>query len=191
MTCISCAISLHEECENDPCCCTQNTATGESKISLLTEDPTRDAVVIRERRGKNTKDIVDPKSTGRKRAAVLFPLDRTQPCEWRMQKNCGGGDKPIVGCLKGFQTNRHHGPNKDTLINIEGNVHRICADCHNRWHYLNDGNYSKSSISKIHSPVAATLWEVTENNINWSTGEYKEYSQLRVERFNQRGNNHD
>lgn len=71
----------------------------------------------------------DVKSTGRKRAALLYPLDKNHPCEWRGKKNCGGGLKPIVGCLDGFQRHRHHGPVKNPVHNEQGNVHRVCATC--------------------------------------------------------------
>jgi hypothetical protein len=46
-----------------------------------------------------------------------------------------------MGCISGLQRARHHGPDKSTLNNEVGNVHRICDYCHNRWHTLNDEGY--------------------------------------------------
>ena len=71
----------------------------------------------------------------------MFPIDPESPCEWRGLKFAGGGVSPIVGCVYGKQTNRHHGPDKSVLNNEQGNVHRICATCHNRWHAANDEHY--------------------------------------------------
>jgi hypothetical protein len=90
---------------------------------------------------KDMENVTDLESTGRKRAAKLYPLDRAKPCEWRGLKLAGGGAKPIVGCLGGMQVAIHHGPDKNTLSNFVGNVHRICATCHNRWHTENDPLY--------------------------------------------------
>lgn len=75
------------------------------------------------------KELIDSESTGRKRAAKLYPLDERKTCEWQGQKNCGGGRRPIVGCMDGKQKHRHHGPVKKTTYNHEGNVHRICTSC--------------------------------------------------------------
>lgn len=98
----------------------------------------------RERGGqlKDPDSITDTESTGRKRAAKLFPIQTGMACEWRRLKLAGGGVVPIVGCIGGVATDRHHGPNKSTLANFIGNVHRICATCHNRWHSVNDQYYS-------------------------------------------------
>jgi hypothetical protein len=90
---------------------------------------------------KNDDEIKDDKSTGRKRAAVLYPLDREASCEWRNLKFAGGGMYPIFGCSEGKQVHRHHGPDKDTLNNASGNVHRICNECHACWHTNNDEAY--------------------------------------------------
>lgn len=62
-------------------------------------------------------------------------------CEWAWQKNCGGGVTPIVGCPGYAAEAIHHGPDKNTMKNVKGNVHRICSECHNRWHGLNDPAY--------------------------------------------------
>jgi hypothetical protein len=92
-------------------------------------------------------DVRDLESTGRKRAAKLYPLNRENDCEWKGLKNAGGGGIPIVGCLAGKQEAIHHGPDKNTLANYVGNVHRICTNCHNRWHTLNDILYPETRPS--------------------------------------------
>ena len=127
-----------------------------------------------EKRGgaiKADEDVTDPKSTGRKRAALLFPLDTEESCEWRGLKTAGGGKHPIVGCVNGVQKNRHHGPDKDTLNNEQGNVHRICAHCHNRWHAANDSDYDPLSPDNVpHDPVTrATELEIVENELYWNS----------------------
>lgn len=62
-------------------------------------------------------------------------------CEWAWLAAAGGGVVPIVGCPGYPASDVHHGPDKNTLRNVEGNVHRICPTCHNRWHALNDPHY--------------------------------------------------
>lgn len=116
---------------------------------------------------KSDNALRDQQSTGRKRAAVMYPLDKTADCEWKLQKDCGGGSLPIFGCLDGKQQARHHGPDKNTLNNDEGNVHRICHQCHNRWHARNDEGYVWGSVYVPHSPVSATTEEIMLDNINW------------------------
>ena len=104
---------------------------------------------------KDDLSVRDIESTGRKRAVRLFPITDGMVCEWAGLKNAGGGVKPLVGCrgnklsaskevreVSGFKSAAvHHGPDKDTLNNNPGNVHRICQFCHNRWHTLNDEYY--------------------------------------------------
>lgn len=116
----------------------------------------------------NDHNLKDQQSTGRKRAAVMYPLDRDADCEWKMKKNCGGGPKPIFGCLNGKQQARHHGPDKNTLNNDKGNVHRICVTCHNRWHTDNDPVYVFGILQNEHSPVEATLAEMGANEMQWA-----------------------
>lgn len=96
--------------------------------------------------------LIDQQSTGRKRAAKLYPLNPTSYCEWAGQEQKGGGKSPIAGCgLRpgtdiGFQQCRHHGPDKNTLNNEAGNVHRICSACHNEWHAKNDADYIPGQV---------------------------------------------
>ena len=118
---------------------------------------------------KQDSSIRDQQSTGRKRAAVMYPLMEGAECEWTRQKNCGGGSKPIVGCVDGKQEARHHGPDKNTLNNDGGNVHRICHKCHNRWHTKNDENYVWGSLYPPHSPMPATMIDIMENEALWAS----------------------
>lgn len=117
---------------------------------------------------KDDAVVRDQQSTGRKRAADMYPLYPEYDCEWRMQKGCGGGKYPIIGCLDGKQEARHHGPDKNTLNNEEGNVHRICHKCHNRWHHRNDEGYVWGAIYTPHSGKPATEVEVKLNDISWT-----------------------
>ena len=64
-------------------------------------------------------------------------------CEWANLKFAGGGVVPIVGCIGRAATDRHHGPDKNTMNNAPGNVHRICSYCHNTWHGANDPHYGE------------------------------------------------
>lgn len=133
--CIYCIRGIAGFCLGDPC-------DGEL-ISDITETG---MVIISDKEKAENKDasLLDPQSTGRKRAAQLFPLDREADCEWAQLEKAGGGKQPIIGCAKrhpfvaGKQRSRHHGPDKNTLNNEPGNVHRICHECHNLWHALND-----------------------------------------------------
>jgi hypothetical protein len=90
---------------------------------------------------KNIDQYKDPLSTGRKRAAQMYPISPGQVCEWAGLKRAGGGVIPIIGCIGRPASDRHHGPDKNTMNNAPGNVHRICDHCHNTWHGLNDPHY--------------------------------------------------
>jgi hypothetical protein len=92
---------------------------------------------------KDIDKYKDPVSTGRKRAAEMYPISAGMACEWTHLKTAGGGVAPIVGCIGRAATDRHHGPDKNTMNNAPGNVHRICAYCHNAWHGANDKFYGE------------------------------------------------
>lgn len=98
----------------------------------------------RSRSHKRDTGLRDQQSTGRKRAAVMYPLDREALCEWNDASPTnpkGGGKYPMtIGCILKQQA-RHHGPDKNTLNNEIGNVHRICHFHHNNWHAKNDPEY--------------------------------------------------
>jgi hypothetical protein len=83
----------------------------------------------------------DPISTGRKRAAVMYPLSPGQVCDWAWKKNAGGGIEPITGCTGRPATHIHHGPDKSTFNNDRSNISLLCNFCHNRWHVANDKYY--------------------------------------------------
>jgi hypothetical protein len=151
---------MHFNCGN-PCCCSQESSVAEEEIE---EDESRAKARTYKREGK----LKDQQSTGRKRAARLYPLDETAPCEWLGLKFAGGGRFPIIGCASGTQQARHHGPDKNTLNNDEGNVHRICHKCHNRWHTLNDPEYDPGAAQRKHNSIdLATVEEVMNNEIYW------------------------
>lgn len=97
----------------------------------------------------------------------MYPLNRDADCEWQGKKNCGGGKYPIFGCLDGKQQARHHGPDKNTLNNDYGNVHRICHQCHNRWHARNDEGYVWGSVYEPHSPTVADNEEILIDELQW------------------------
>lgn len=106
---------------------------------------------------KDDGNIVDAKSTGRKRAAKLYPIEPEKECEWQGLRFAGGGLFPIIGCKEGKQKHRHHGPDLSTLNNAEGNVHRICNICHNRWHADNDAfilEFDGTIVWSPHDPVS-------------------------------------
>lgn len=151
--CWACIVNLHEECfapriadEDDPgnnwvVCCCRDSGHEDSEMIWAKEVG---APVL------EPSDITDVKSTGRKRAAKLYPIYEGSECEWAWLKYAGGGIKPIIGCSgntidpvkKGSHAgHRHHGPDKNVINNGPLNVHRICASCHNRWHALNNKYY--------------------------------------------------
>lgn len=157
MACIYCGRGFHEEC------------TTECKTCHPVEPSTtlNPAVIAGESKPlgrpiKNASEILDKHSTGRKRAAQLYPLYEDKPCEWRGKDNCGGGLFPIAGCEDGLQQARHHGPVKETLENSPGNVWRICDSCHNRWHARNDDHYKEEVYAKLpHDPVEREVDETS------------------------------
>ena len=129
---------------------------------------------------KEDEDVTDPKSTGRKRAAKMYPLTEGLKCEWSGLKFAGGGVVPIIGCHSGNAVARHHGPDKNTLNNSEGNVHRTCVFCHNRWHTANDPHYTKQIDETQtwvpnkdwvpHNPeTKATIVEIFKNEAYWGS----------------------
>ena len=150
--CLPCIRGLHGACRG-PCDCSHalvgygNADTNEASSDEGYQGEVVEGVTTtRSRRLKLDDSLKDQQSTGRKRAARMYPLDRSGDCEWLGKSNCGGGPHPILGCgLNGIpagkQRARHHGPDKNTLNNDESNVHRICHSCHNRWHAANDPDY--------------------------------------------------
>lgn len=157
MPCLPCGREFHEECEYENCNECHPNVEKLAKTFITTGAPV-----------KKPQDVTDPKSTGRKRAAQLYPIFEDASCEWQGKKNCGGGKYPITGCIKGLQRHRHHGPVKNTLRNEPGNVHRICHDCHNRWHARNDAEYDELAYDKLpHMPLEATEMELIASEAKW------------------------
>jgi hypothetical protein len=119
--------------------------------------------IYTKRTEKDGTELIDPKSTWRKRAAIAYPLAKELPCEWQGKANVGGGKYPIVGCKSNNQLDIHHGPVKIEIgikfdFNQKGNVHRICRVCHHLWHHWNDEPYKAEEWMLLpHSPVDATL----------------------------------
>lgn len=170
--CIACIVDTHYECytpdyEANQCCC--------AAVPTMVE-------VEQAKRGGPTKEdfeVTDVTSTGRKRAAIAYPLEEGMICEWAGLKFAGGGVEPIIGCDGKPATHRHHGPDKNTLNNNAGNVHRICVVDHNRWHTLNDKYYGdrppgtepfipRNHEWKMHDAVTkATPEEIAKNEIYW------------------------
>lgn len=170
MTCLDCGRGFHDECEQQPCCCNEDESNTErtiqpggssNEVESDREEPSQGSKV------RNRNDSTSPQqrknvsvSAGRKRAAVEYEIDPGAPCEWRGKVNCGGGFYPVPGCLLGFQTDRHHGPDKTTTNNSSDNIHLICKPCHNLWHRRNDPAYGPTEKCpegiKPHEPKWAT-----------------------------------
>jgi hypothetical protein len=150
--CLPCAAEDHLLCmapvDESKCCCSVLIVEEESQVTRI--GPVKEAV-----------DITDVQSTGRKRAAVMYPIEEGMICEWAYLKYAGGGVVPIVGCLNNPATDRHHGPDKNTLNNSPSNVHRICAYCHNYWHAKNDEFYGeRPSGTEPFIPLDGNDWRV-------------------------------
>lgn len=157
--CFACRTGFHHECDNlwhedEKCCCggeVQFSPTGEVRyaaegVSVTAGDGEEfDKGYIQDgyKSQKDISEYKDPVSTGRKRAAEMYPIATGMVCEWAGLRNAGGGVVPIIGCLGRPASDRHHGPDKNTMNNAPGNMHRICDYCHNTWHALNDPHYGE------------------------------------------------
>lgn len=151
--CLACKTSFHDECQTmweenlavDQFCCCEGLFSLDG--SLSDEGPKDvlqpEAYFEGYTGSKDLSDYADPISTGRKEAVKKFPIKAGMVCEWAWLQYAGGGVKPIIGCPGHPAEAVHHGPDKNTMCNIEGNVHRICAECHNRWHAANDPFYGE------------------------------------------------
>lgn len=149
--CNLCVRGLHGACKGpELCSCTHTTEVSDEPEETNTdEEEPQTSSPTRQRRNKPDAAVKDQQSTGRKRAAKLYPLNYEAPCEWLGKKGMGGGTKPQDGCPVAdncLQQARHHGPDKNTLNNEPGNVHRIGHLCHNRWHAANDPNYQPGML---------------------------------------------
>lgn len=163
--CLACVRGFTEECEKGGCSDEQEAATKQEDgtkdderewyddSSEKEDERTSITRQRKERRNKPDSALLDQQSTGRKRAAKLYPLDRSAPCDWQGKTHCGGGQYPIRGCSDGLQRARHHGPDYNTLNNDPENVSIICNSCHNRWHAINDLEKEESYLIQYgHKP---------------------------------------
>lgn len=176
MKCVAHNLGLNWECRS-PSECEEEDGSGQPDLSdsILvggdSDNPEIDSEEEEEEIERRTygddSALRDQQSTGRKRAARYYPLDPAALCEWAMKKNAGGGKFPITGCVANLQQARHHGPDKNTLNNDKGNVHRICHTCHNRWHTLNDPDYVWADVQIAHSPQEATVDDLTASEEFW------------------------
>lgn len=201
--CYSCRAGWHGECIspvtlNDAagvpglhwytCCCHQEAETFEP--SFVTVDTRRAE--------KANEDIRDQTSTGRKRAAALYPIPSLESggmeCEWAWLANAGGGAMGIVGCRGNiiadikekttgpdgsttYPGNIHHGPDKSTLNNNPDNIHRVCPVCHNRWHTLNDPLYGvRPDAGLSHFPLSGKFLE--HDAVTQATTEELDYQDI-------------
>ena len=174
MGCLDCGRGFCALC-GECACCSENplgiAASEGNRTDIIPDSSGANETKGEEKNGRRARSpksddtLKDPHSTGRKRAALLFPLEPNKPCEWKGKAFCGGGKYPIIGCVDGKQEERHHGPDKNTLNNSDKNVHRICDDCHNIWHSQNDPSYDSYYAQKLHEPRAATNLELIDRII--------------------------
>lgn len=191
--CFSCRTGHHDEChtlwhfDNVDCCCGGEIKfgpTGEVKNDADSEgvyDPGDygeeiDTGYIKDgyESAKHLADYKDPISTGRKRAKEMYPISAGMVCEWAGLKRAGGGVVPITGCLGRPASDRHHGPDKNTMNNAPGNLHRICDHCHNTWHALNDPHYGERPAHTqpfIPSGELGTDWQPHDSETQATTEE--------------------
>jgi len=178
--CWACIVGLHDECyapelvtepvvdeitaEHLRCCCAKSK---DADAAAFVNDPGRPVL--------DPSDIGDVKSTGRKRAAMLYPIFDGQLCEWSGLAFAGGGVVPIVGCdgntisptKEGPHAgHRHHGPDKNTINNGPLNVHRICTSCHTYWHAQNNRYYEgeRPAADQPWMPVAPEGMQVFKHD---------------------------
>ena len=171
--CTPCRQNFHDECDTfwvnvsvlgsqftwNLCCCggsfdTYQVLRAEAQaaafgggVGYVSEDPADGKIETYFDGFDGTKDpsqYADPMSSGRKKAARVAPIKPGMICEWAWLAKAGGGVVPIIGCPGRPASDRHHGPDKNTLHNNVGvNLHRICDWCHNLWHAKNDPFYGE------------------------------------------------
>jgi hypothetical protein len=181
--CLPCSVGLFQECLNPQ----PIGETGNYRPCGVLPDFTKEPQVkgLVGRPLSEPADMADVLTTGRKRAAMMYPIYDGMVCEWAGLKFAGGGIKPIIGCPGNLlyaergKYARHHGPDKNVLENGPGNVHRICPFCHNRWHAENNEFYGirpaegqpflpiTGTLLKHNSETMATEEEIEENEARW------------------------
>lgn len=188
--CFGCRAGFHNECEHvwlevieQDCCCggevkfdmAGNVIVANDETHLTGNEGIDNGYIDDGYQGtKSLSEYSDPVSTGRKRAKEMYAIHAGMVCEWAGLKLAGGGVVPIVGCVGRPASDRHHGPDKNTMNNAPGNLHRICDHCHNTWHALNDPHYGErpehtkpfiplSGVYAKHDPATkATTAEIIE-----------------------------
>lgn len=113
---------------------------------------------------KEDHEIIDPRSTNRKRAQAVcreYGVEIGEPCEWRGLANVGLAKHPVVGCVDGFVAHIHH-IDKNTFNNNRSNLAGICHTCHRRTHAHIDPCTLKDTAEgwAIAVPRAATKEEL-------------------------------
>jgi hypothetical protein len=118
---------------------------------------------------KNIGELADPLSTGRKRQAEMYPIQKGQACEWAGKLVVLQGMPSVVGCIHSPATDLHHGPDKNTLNNesasrgvgVLDNTWAICSECHNSVHAKHNGRYEEydrvADQARPWLPVGVTL----------------------------------
>lgn len=188
ITCLPCNADDHYLCWNpkiDKCCCFEKRMSAGEFENITAEKSLLGGYQ------KSADAITDVTSTGRKRAAVLYPIEEGMICEWAGLRNAGGGVIPIIGCFSSKATDIHHGPDKNTLNNTNENVHRICADDHNRWHAANDKFYgTRPAGTEPFIPIGDWYWTAHDSETKASPeelvnaqalGEWKSREARRIE----------
>lgn len=155
MKCQWCNSGLHFQCatpklEEQECCCdspkptlnlSRRTPLAEENFMPEYNEETGEPLKRGPGRPPNTEVSV---KAGRMRALRIAEIPEGYVCEWADLEFAGGGVIPLIGCKGNLASDRHHGPDKSTENNSVGiNLHRICDDCHNRWHVLNDPFYAE------------------------------------------------
>ena len=197
--CVACRASFHNECWQtfDPdfteiCCCggdVKFTPTGDVKAPNAPEstgnaDVDNGYIDDGYQASKDLADYKDPVSTGRKRAAEMYPISVGMICEWAGLAKAGGGVVPIVGCVGRPASDRHHGPDKNTMNNAPSNLHRVCDHCHNTWHAKNDPHYGERPVHTepfIPKGVLGVDWFLHDSETRASTAEILEAENQRLE----------
>src|SRR6266568_5157517 len=106
--CLSCRQDMHNECDPGICSCTHRAMVKDRGSERTEMDTSLESnrvdgseqswrVSVRDSRSKSSnRRLKDQQSTGRKRAAKLYPLRREANCEWQYLRFAGGGAHPII-----------------------------------------------------------------------------------------------
>mgnify|MGYP000925812803 CR=1 FL=1 len=84
----------------------------DESLTVMSNEEAEELVRSVGRPQKDASDMVDARSSGRKRAAEIAIINPGDKCEWALLKEAGGGIDPIIGCAGNAAQHRHHGPDK-------------------------------------------------------------------------------